>query len=306
MKNKTALALIIFFVSSSLHLYCQQSFTLKKDIYVAKDEVQDNILTFGGEVLVEGKVKESVIAFGGKITIAGEVGDLVLGFGTIIILKSTAVIKGDVASLGGSLEKEPGCRVDGDTIYFKTSEDVRDFLDEGLKGILSISLFPLFLVFKLISFTIWLILGIIMALIFPRQISSSSNHIRKSFLPVFAIGFVAIIIFVGLAVFSALLCLILIGIPLLLALIFLAIIIQIFARVTVFYFFGESLMAAFGKSKPSAIAATLIGLVLFSLITFIPVLGLIISFFLSVIGWGATLKTKFGTKEAGNIQKSVI
>jgi hypothetical protein len=297
-KNKIILALFLFFlVLGPLSLQCQQSFTLKKDIYVAKDEVQDNVVTFGGEVLVEGRVKESVIAFGGKITIAGEVGHLVLGFGTNILLKPTAVVKGDVASLGGSLEKEPGCRVDGDTIYFKTSEDIKELLKEGLKGILSISLFPIFLIFKLLSLSIWLLLGVLMAVLFPHQISSASNQIRKSFLSVFAIGFVAIIIFTGLAVFSALLSLILIGIPMLLALIFLAIVINIFARVTIFYFFGESLMAAFGKTKPSAIAATLLGLVLVSLITFIPILGLLISFFLSIIGWGATLKTKFGTKE---------
>jgi hypothetical protein len=299
MKNKTILALFLFFlVSSPLALQCQHSFTLKKDIYVAKDEVLDNIVSFGGEVLVEGKVKESVIAFGGEITVAGEVGHLVLGFGTNILLKPTAVVKGDIASLGGTLEKEPGCRVDGDTIYFKTSEDIKELLDQGLKGLFSISLFPIFLIFRLLSFSIWLLLGVLMAVLFPRQISSASNQIRKSFLSVFAIGFVSIVIFIGLAVFSALLCLILIGIPMLLALIFLAIVIKIFARVTIFYFFGESIMAAFGKTKPSAIAAILLGLVLFSLITFIPILGLFISFFLSIIGWGATLKTKFGTKES--------
>lgn len=297
MKNKIVLALFLFlFVLGSLSLHCQQSFTLKKDIYVAKDEVLDNVITFGGEVLVEGKVKESVIVFGGKITIAGEVGNLVLGFGTNILLKPSAVVKGDVASLGGSLEKEPGCRVDGDTIYFKTPEDIMELLNGGLKGLLSISFFPIFLIFKLLLFSIWLLLGVLMAVLFPSQISSASSQIRKSFLSVFAIGFVAIIIFVGLALFSALLCLILIGIPMLLALIFLAIVINIFARATVFYFFGESLMAAFGKTKPSAIAAILLGLVLVGFITFIPILGLLISFLLSIIGWGATLKTKFGTK----------
>jgi hypothetical protein len=299
MKNKIILAFFLFLlISGPLSLQCQQSFTLKKDIYVAKDEILDNVITFGGKVLVEGKVKESVIAFGGEITVAGEVGNLVLGFGTNVLLKSTAVVKGDVASLGGTLEKELGCRVDGDTIYFKTSEDAKELLNQGLKGLLSISLFPIFLIFRLVSFSIWLLIGVLMAVLFPRQISCASNQIRKSFLSVFAIGFVAIVIFFGLAVFSALLCLILIGIPMLLALIFLAIVIKIFARPTIFYFFGESLMAAFGKTKPSAIAAILLGLVLVSLITFIPILGLLISFFLSIIGWGATLKTKFGTKQS--------
>jgi len=298
MKNKIALAFaLLFLVSGFLRLQCQQSFTLKKDIVVAKDEVQDNILTFGGEVLVEGKVKESVIAFGGKITIAGEVGDLVLGFGTTIILKPTAVVRGDVASLGGSLDKEPGCRVEGDTIYFRTSEDIKEFLEKGLKGLFSISLFPLLLTIKLISFSIWLFLAVVMAAFFPRQISLASSQIRESFGSVFVIGLVAIIIFTSLVFFSALLCLVLIGIPILLALIIFGLIIGIFGRATIFYFFGESLMAAFGKSKPSPILAVILGLILVNLITFIPFLGLIFYFFLSIIGWGVALKTKFGTQE---------
>ncbi len=298
MKNKIISAFILLFVFSGfLPLHGQQSFTLKKDIVVAKGETQNNILTFGGEALIEGKVKESVVAFGGTVTVSGEVGDLVLGFGTTIVLKSTAVVRGDVVSLGGTLTKEPGCTVEGDTIYFKTSEDISEFLKDSLKGLLSFSLIQVIIIFKLISTFIWLLLALVVVALFPRQLAFASSQIRKSFWPVFGIGLVSIIVFTGLVVFSALLCLVLIGIPILLALVILAFIIKIFSRVTLFFFFGESLLTALRKSEPAPILSVIIGLIIISIIGFVPVVGLIFSFFLSIIGWGVVIRTKFGTTE---------
>ncbi|MEE9390532.1 MAG: hypothetical protein V3U91_04750, partial [Candidatus Aminicenantaceae bacterium] len=147
MKNKLIFTFsFLFLLSGFIPLQSQTSLTLTKDIVVAEDEVQKNVISFGGNILIEGKVEESVVAFGGTITVKGKVGDLVLGIGSTIILKSTAVIGGDVASLGGEFTREPGCTIDGDMIYFKTSEDVTKFLKEGLAGVFSLSLIPILLI----------------------------------------------------------------------------------------------------------------------------------------------------------------
>jgi hypothetical protein len=41
-----------------------------------------------------------------------------------------------------------------------------------------------------------------------------------------------------------------------------------------------------------------VGLILVSIIMFIPLFGFLISFCLSIIGWGVVIKTKFGTTES--------
>ena len=109
MKSRSALLpiclLILVWAAAPLQA---QGFILKKDIHVAEDEVQDNVVTFDGTITVLGRVKENVIAFGGKIVIEGEVGKLVMGFGSEIVLKGTAKIHGDVVSIAGSLRKEMG------------------------------------------------------------------------------------------------------------------------------------------------------------------------------------------------------
>jgi len=295
MKDKTFLPFILLLIFLGyLPLYAQ-GVVIQKDIYVAEDEVQENVVAFGGNILIKGKVTESVVAFGGTITVEGEVGELVLGFGSHITLKSTALVEGDVVALGGTLDKVPGAVVKGDTVYFPMDS----FKDLGrfLGGFGVAPLIPLIIIIKLISLFIWLILALIIAAVFPRQLSLSSFQIRKSFWPVFGTGLLAIIIFTGLLIFSVFLSFILIGIPILFALIFIAIIIKIFGRVTLFYFFGESISRGIGSKRPSPLLSVVIGLILVGIIGFIPILGSLFSFVLSILGWGVTIRTKFGTTE---------
>lgn len=294
MRNKIVLTFILLFtISGFLPLESQQCFTVTQDIYVAEDEVQDNVISFGGKVVIDGKVRDSVITFGGEVIITGEVGESVVGFGSDITLKPTAYIGGDVFSMGGTFEKEIGCTIDGDTVYFKGIEDLTDFLGEGFTG----ALIPLIIFFKLMSVFITFLLALLITALFPRQIVSASSQIKKSFWPVAGTGFVSIIVYVSLVIFATLLSFVLIGIPLLIALIIIGFVIKLFGRVILFYFFGESLIRAFGKDKVSPFAGVILGFVLVSFVSFIPFLGGLFTFCLSILGWGVVIRTKFGTTE---------
>jgi hypothetical protein len=295
MKNRFLfIFLALFLAGTLLPLYSDEKISLKEDIYVAKDEVQDNIISFGGHVSVEGRIKKSIIVFGGSIILSGEVGDSVVGIGSSVRLESTAVVKGDVASLGGTLQKESGCVIEGDTIYFKGGKDLRRLLSGG---ILTFPLMPILLIIKLIGFFIWLLIALVVAVLIPRQLVLASSQIRTAFWRVAGTGFVAILLFTGLVIVFGLLSLVLIGIPFLLILAALGLIVKIFGQVALFYFFGESIGRSFNRRSPVPMAAVVIGLIVVSLIKFIPVLGFLFSFVLSVIGWGVTIRTKFGTTE---------
>jgi hypothetical protein len=202
-----------------------------------------------------------------------------------------------VISLGGTLDKNPGSIIEGDTIYFSTSDEVARLLKEGFTGVFGFSLLPLLLIFKLVTLVIWFILAIILVAIFPKQISFASNQIRTSFWPIFGTGILSIVIFTGLIIFSVFLCFILIGIPILLALMTVGVIIKIFGRVVVFYFLGDWIFKAFGGKQASGLFSVLLGLLLFGLIGFIPIIGFLLSFVLSIIGWGVVIRTKFGSVE---------
>jgi cytoskeletal protein CcmA (bactofilin family) len=286
MMNKKIFCLAILFLFFGLIPLQGQGFVFKKDIVVEEGETQDNIISLGGEIRIEGTVTDSVINFGGTIIIEGEVEKTVVGFGSDIILKSTARIQGDVLSLGGTLDKDPGAIIKGDTVYFSTSDEVSKFFKEGFAGVFGFSVLPLLIIFRLITLVIWFILAIILVTIFPKQISFASNQIRTSFWPIFGTGILSIIIFTGLIIFSVFLCFILIGIPILLALAAIGIVIKIFGRVVIFYFLGDWIFKAFGGKQASGLLAVILGLLLFGLLGFIPVIGSLFSFVLSIIGWG--------------------
>jgi len=295
--NKKIFCLAILFLFFGLIPLQGQGFIFKKDIVVEEGETQDNIISLGGEIRIEGTVTDSVINFGGTIIIEGEVEKTVVGFGSDIILKSTARIQGDVLSLGGTLDKDPGAIIKGDTVYFSTSDEVSKLLKGGFAGVFGFSVLPLLIIFRLITLVIWFILAIILVAIFPKQISFASNQIRTSFWPIFGTGILSIIIFTGLIIFSVFLCFILIGIPILLALAAIGIVIKIFGRVVIFYFLGDWIFKAFGGKQASGLLAVILGLLLFGLLGFIPIIGSLLSFVFSIIGWGVVIRTKFGSAE---------
>ncbi len=294
MNIKIILPLMFLFLISGLSPLSGQGLILQKDITVEEYDVQDNVISFGGTILVKGAVNENVIAFGGNIIIEGEVGEAVVGFGTKITLKSSAEINGDVVSIAGELDKHPGAFVKGDTMtfFFDTPKAFKGIFDKGFAGLI-----PIILIFKLISLVFWFILAIIIAAIFPRQTMLASAQLRTSFWPTFGVGLLSIIVYTGLILFSAVLTLVLIGIPILITLIALGIAVKVFGRIIIFYFFGEALVRAFNKKNPTTIATVLFGFLLVSFITLIPLLGSLFSAVISILGWGAIIRTKFGTTE---------
>lgn len=298
MTPKRTVAFLAILALVATGLAAQQEFSVKRDVFVAAGETQNNVITFGGNVVVEGRVKQSVVAFGGTITIGGEVGEAVVGIGSRVTLRPTAVVRGDVVSIGGPLDKEPGCSISGDTVYFKASELGSRFFRRGLfKGIFAFPLFPIFLIIKLIGVFLWFIAALVVAAIFPRPVARAAAAVRTSFWPVFGTGLLAIVVFTGMAIFAALLCFILVGIPIAIALLWAGVIVKVFGRVVLFYVLGESLLKAFGSKSVSAIGASLAGLLVVSLVGFIPIIGFLFTLVLSVLGWGAVIRTKFGTTD---------
>lgn len=278
-------------------LPAQQSITMKEDVVVAENETMDNVFTIGGSVVVRGRVKESVVAIGGTVLISGEVGDSVVGIGTEVTLRPDALVQGDVVVIGGVLEKDPGSTVGGDTVFFRIGEiGERIFKDDALRGILSISLIPALLILKLIAFVLWLFLALFTAAVFPRQIEAASNHLRRGFWPAFGLGLLGFIVFVTLLVLFALLSLVVIGLPFLLALLFAALAIQVFGRVVVFHFFGASLLRGMGSRQPSVLGAALLGVLVITLAGFVPLIGFLFGVVINMLGWGLVLRTRFGTR----------
>jgi len=265
-------------------------------IVVSPGETRENVVTFGSDVIVEGTVRKSVVAIGGTITVSGEVGDSVVGIGARITLKSTAVIKRDLVMLfAPPAEKEPGYRVDGDTVYFKGPDISSRLFEKGIVGFFSFALLPIIVILKLVNMFVWFLLALVVASLFPKQMTFAASRIRNEFWPTLGTGLVAYILFVFAVIVAAVLCIVLIGIPILMALAIGGIVIKVFGKVAIFYFFGESLSRSMHRPSITPLGGALLGLLVVSVIGFIPFFGFLFNAVVSLLGWGVVVRTKFGT-----------
>ncbi|MBM3295783.1 MAG: hypothetical protein FJY82_14885 [Candidatus Aminicenantes bacterium] len=307
MRNRTPFAsvlpaaLVVFALAAPLSLGAAQSdtrFAFKEEIFVGPSQVQDNVVSFGGTVTVEGKIRKAVFAIGGTVTISGEVGESVVVIGGRVRILPTAVVGDDLVVLGGTLVKETGCSVGGDTVYFKTKELSDKFFKGGLLGFLSASLLPVILIVKFVILFIWALVVFVVAMLFPRQVKLASDQVRSSFGSVFATGLLALVAFTVFIVIAAVLSIVLIGIPILVALAFAGMMIKAFGRVAVLFFFGESLARAFNRRSVSALGGAMLGLLVVGVLTFVPIIGWLFTGVIDIVGWGVTIRTKFGTTES--------
>ena len=66
MKNKAIPSLILLFLMTGLASLNAQGLIFQKDIVVDEGEVEDNVISFGGEILIKGRVTETAIALAAK------------------------------------------------------------------------------------------------------------------------------------------------------------------------------------------------------------------------------------------------
>jgi len=301
MNKKIFLILLLFSLAGSGLLFghprgIHKGIIVEKDIQVGPHDRQDNVILLGGSALIEGLIEENLVALGGRVTLSGTVKGDVIGLGAQVVLKPTATVEGDVVCIEGTLEKEPGCRIGGDTNFFKISHLIPKF-EGGWRGFMAMSLVPFILIFKLIMVFLWLLVTVVVVSVIPHRVTFGSEQIRKNFGPVMGTGVLGLVIYIFLVIMAALMCIVLIGIPILLALLAAHFFITIFGQVAVYHFFGDSLAKAFGNSKASPLGAALLGLLLVSFLTFIPFLGLLVSLILNFLVFGVAVRTKFGSTE---------
>lgn len=83
------------------------------NVYVAPDEVVDDVVVLGGSVTIDGRVDGDAVVVGGRLEINGEVDQNAAVIGGSMVLGPKADIGGDVSVVGGSLDREPGARIGG-------------------------------------------------------------------------------------------------------------------------------------------------------------------------------------------------
>jgi hypothetical protein len=298
----------------------------EQDVYVAggtvtiNAEVGSDLVVAGGTVQVHAPVGDDLRVVGGDVTVAGKVGgDLVVAGGTVNVL-STAEIDGDILFVGGDVVVSGA--VKGSVVG--TANTVR--IDSGVGGDVKVTADQLLtltdraevmgnVIYKSSAGIARAQNATVTGNVTHQSISSSAGNNTYAILPLFAVLFAALTIFllfrerlqlvvdttktsfgtnglIGLGVFltvpvvSVLLMVsvlgIIPGVVLLLAYIALMLIVWVCAGIVL----GTLVLKSFMKIERVSLLSIIVGIILFDLVTFIPYIGflLVLAIFLIVLG----------------------
>jgi cytoskeletal protein CcmA (bactofilin family) len=236
---------------------------------VPQGETVDSAVIFDGPATVEGTVTESLVVFNGDVEISGTIQKDVVVFNGDVVLRSGAVVQGDVVSQSDA-QVEQGATLEGQQQTITTE------VDAGAIGFAS-------RIAWWIGYSVsTLILGVVLLLLAPG-LDGALTRVGRTKLGA-SIGFGALAFF-GVPIVSGLLLVTVVGIPL--GLFFLLALALIY---TVGYVAGVHVLGRYVmKDQPSRYVPFLIGWAIARGLALIPFLGGIVWFVLTMVGLGAAL-----------------
>ena len=278
----------VFFITLLIPLFLLSSANsnLEKNLIVEKGQIYgENIVSFGGEIKVNGEIKESVILMGGTLDLNGDVRKDVICIGAEVKITAGATIDGDLIMIGGKLNRDRESVINGEYFFFKF--DLKK-IENSIMPILSDSQTLTF--FKTLKIIFWFLITLIVFAIIPRKVANAEEIFSQNGFKIGLTGLIAIFTFIFLLLICIMLSFVVVGLPLLLALTLLYFVVFIFGRTVLFYFIGQKLSNALNIKKVSPAVFILFGVVIYALVKFLPVVGPMLILLLNVleIGVGVT------------------
>lgn len=267
-------------------------------------EVGGNLTSVGGgavNINDSAKISGSLVAGSGALSLFSPIGKgATLGVGDAII---GSTINGNVKAGVGQLTLSPNSQINGNLTYWS---DVKAQIQEGaqIEGETIHNLPPLEtkkegldiagklkginLALKLISLVSAFIIGLLLIKLFPRHTQNTADSIVTRPLPNLGMGLLAIILT---PILFIILAITIVGIPIAIILLITLFVTIYFSKIYVALAFGQKALNSLGQ-KAKSVWALLLGLIIYGVITLIPVIGQIIIILTVLAGTGAILIEK--------------
>jgi cytoskeletal protein CcmA (bactofilin family) len=279
-----------------------------QSLEVKENETADNVVVYGGNLVVKGHVEEDAVVFGGNLDIHGHVEGDAHAFGGNVVLHPNASVQGDVSAIGGSVIRNDGAYVEGSTESFgggnigalvagevkdslkkefrkvEPQEEIEEEEDRGGDG------FPGFL----LKFAALFGLGFLGQIFFPNRMKELSAEIhRKPGLN----GLTGLLAFIALFPISVVLAITIVGIPAAVALWLVFPLAVAMGLAAVASEIGMKVPVLRGRKTQAVVLA--LGLLVLLGVGSIPVLGWLVMFMASMVAFGAVVRTRFGHRPRG-------
>jgi len=266
-----AILTLIFITAASVD--AKNIIKVGKDINIGNDQRVNNAIAIAGQITVNGLVENDVVTVGGSI-----------------VLTNSAVVRGDVICIGGVVVQGNGAQVFGN-ITEVNSSNISTALSSIFFGDMDAWSWLVDIIY-FCFFAMILMLALLMAILFPRLLNAIVNSIEGNKTKSFFWGALATLMITPafmLLVFSF------IGIPLI-PLAFAAVLLAfMFGFIGVSALLGNFVLAKiFHRQKKSLVGETLLGLILWWFIGWIPFyMGMIIKTVAITIGFGGVFLALF-------------
>jgi hypothetical protein len=254
------------------------------------------LVAIGRDLIVAGEALGDVAAVDGSVEVSGRVDGDVVVLGGDAQLLSSARIGGDVHVLGGSIHTLPGARVQGRMVSYPTASSALVTLIEGPSLGLGFSS-PLVMATKLALLAAWAALLLLLFAASGRQVLETAAEVRREPFRSFFVGLIGLLALVLTGLFFSAFTGGLVGVPLLVLVVLLALLLKLWGMIAVFYALGEWLARRVFHRRPRPLNAATLGLLVLGVLKFLPWVGVWAWTAASLIGIGASLSSKFGRRE---------
>jgi len=227
----------------------------------------DDLVVIAGSAEVAGKVTGNVVVIGGNVT-----------------LLKTAVVAGDIVCLGGKITDLQGAAVVGSKVEIGGVIGWQSLPFSSIGKLLLLGF-----LLKVATAVLMLALSIFLVLMWPNQIKCAAEEASNDMVRSSLVGVLAVTLMVPLAIGFTVTVF---GLPIALAIFIFMSAAGWFGTATVAYMAGHKMA---GKLSP--VAAIVIGLLILKMIHFVPLLGGMLYFIVTLPGLGAVLLTRFGTNQ---------
>lgn len=256
---------------------------------------RDQVVALGRDLVVAGQALADVAAVGGTVEITGEVvGDvIVLGGGAR--LGPRARVGGDVYALGGAIDAAPGASIAGrSAAYPDASAAWLALLEAPTLGADAAG--PLILGAKLALLTAWLALVLICLASAGGSVLSTSRAVAAEPFRCFGTGLTGVLALVLTALLISAFSPALVSLPMLVLVVFAALLLKFWGMVAVFHALGAWLGERLLGRRLAPINSAALGLAVLGAIKLVPWVGLWVWYVATFIGVGAALVSKLGSR----------
>lgn len=270
-----------------------------------------DLVVIGGSLTLEqgADMNGAVVNIGGSLSVNTDVKGDVVAIGGPTLLQDNARVRGDLVTIGGPVQKAEGARVDGEVIDNPTPPTRPDRPEINLPGgtpRFDVETNPLWEAFWLFARSLgYGLLAMLIVLFLPQQTRRVADAAVRQPLVMGGMGILTYILFVvvivALALFSILIVTLFLTVPLIVVVGLVLGAGMAFGWIALGTEVGIRLVGLFNREWPLPVSAAL-GTFLMTLVAdgvgFVPCVGWVVPFVLTLLGIGAVTVTRFGTKPA--------